>query len=57
MGLEYQSKLNQLLISGRKNGLYFSDWLKKNGYSDQLTRRYRQSGRLKERFYFAKTKS
>ncbi|MCI7572531.1 MAG: type IV toxin-antitoxin system AbiEi family antitoxin [Bacteroidales bacterium] len=46
MGLEYQSKLNQLLISGRKNGLYFSDWLKKNGYSDQLTRRYRQSGWL-----------
>ncbi|MDD5961613.1 MAG: AbiEi antitoxin N-terminal domain-containing protein [Candidatus Onthomorpha sp.] len=57
MGLEYQSKLNQLLISGRKNGLYFSDWLKKNGYSDQLTRRYRQSGWLKECFYFAKTKS
>ena len=35
----------------------FSDWLKKNGYSDQLTRRYRQSGCLKECFYFAKTKS
>ncbi len=46
MSLGYQSKLNQLLLSGKKNGLFFSDWLKKNGYSDQLIRRYRQSGWL-----------
>ena len=46
MGLEYQSKLNQLLLSGTKNGLFFSDWLRKNGYSDQLIRKYRQSGWL-----------
>ena len=46
MSLEYQSKLNQLLVSGKKNGLFFSEWLRKNGYSDQLIRRYRQSGWL-----------
>jgi len=46
MSLEYQSKLNQLLISGKKNGLFFSDWLRKKGYSDQLIRKYRQSGWL-----------
>ena len=26
MSLEYQSKLNQLLVLGKKNGLFFSDW-------------------------------
>lgn len=46
MSLEYQSKLNQLLVSGKKNGLFFSDWLRRNGYSDQLIRKYRQSGWL-----------
>ena len=46
MSLEYQSKLNQLLVFGKKNGLFFSDWLRKNGYSDQLIRKYRQSGWL-----------
>ena len=46
MSLEYQSKLNQLLVLGKKNGLFFSDWLRKNGYSDQLIRKYRQSGWL-----------
>lgn len=46
MSLEYQSKLNRLLISGRKNGLFFSDWLRRNGYSDQLISKYRQSGWL-----------
>ena len=43
MGLEYRSKLNKLLVSSKKNGLFFSDWLRKNGYSDQLIRKYRQS--------------
>jgi len=33
-------------VSGKKNGLFFSDWLRKNGYSDQLIRKYRQSGWL-----------
>lgn len=46
MSLEYQSKLNQLLVSATKNGLFFSDWLRKKGYSDQLIRKYRQSGWL-----------
>ena len=46
MSLEYQSKLNRLLVIGKKNGLFFSEWLRKNGYSDQLIRRYRQSGWL-----------
>ena len=46
MSLESRSKLNQLLVSGKKNGLFFSDWLRKNGYSDQLIRKYRQSGWL-----------
>lgn len=30
----------------KKNGLFFSDWLRKNGYSDQLIRKFRQSGWL-----------
>ena len=46
MSLESQSKLNRLLVIGKKNGLFFSEWLRKNGYSDQLIRRYRQSGWL-----------
>ena len=46
MGLENQSKLNLLLLAGKKNGLFFSDWLRKSGYSDQLIRKYRQSGWL-----------
>ena len=46
MSLEYQSKLNRLLVLGKKNGLFFSEWLRKNGYSDQLIRKYRQSGWL-----------
>ncbi len=46
MSLELQNKINQLLMSGIKNGLFFSEWLKKNGYSDQLVSKYRQSGWL-----------
>lgn len=46
MGLESQNKINQLMMSGIRNGLYFSEWLKKNGYSDQLVKKYRQSGWL-----------
>lgn len=46
MSLEHQSKLNKLLVSGKKNGVFFSIFLKKEGYSDQLIRKYRQSGWL-----------
>lgn len=46
MSIETTSKINQLLRMGTKNGLYFSAWLKQNGYSDQLISRYRQSGWL-----------
>lgn len=46
MSIENKSKLNQLLMSGKKNGLFFSEWMKRNGYSDQLVKQYRQSGWL-----------
>ena len=46
MSLGNQSKLNRLFVSGTPNGLFFSDWLKRKGYSDQLIRKYRQSGWL-----------
>lgn len=46
MGIELKNKINQLLLSGTRNGLFFSEWLKKNGYSDQLISKYRQSGWL-----------
>lgn len=46
MSLEYKSRINQLLIQGVPNGLYFSEWLKKEGYSDQLLNKYRKSAWL-----------
>lgn len=46
MSIEPRNKIDQLLRMGTKNGLYFSEWLKKNGYSDQLVSKYRQSGWL-----------
>ena len=46
MGIESANKIDSLLRMGTKNGLYFSEWLKKNGYSDQLISKYRQSGWL-----------
>jgi len=46
MSLEYKNKINQLLLLGVPNGLYFSEWLKRNGYSDQLLKKYRESGWL-----------
>lgn len=46
MSIGTRSKLNRLLVSGKRNGLFFSDWLRKNGYSDQLIRKYRQSSWL-----------
>ena len=46
MGIELQSRLNQLLLLGIPKGLYFSEWLKMKGYSDQLLKKYRESGWL-----------
>lgn len=46
MNIEQKSKINQLLLSATPKGLLFSEWLKKNGYSDQLIKRYRESGWL-----------
>lgn len=40
------NKLNQLLSSDYAKGLLFSDWLERQGYSDQLLRKYRKSGWL-----------
>ena len=33
MSLDNQTKINQLLMQGIPNELYFSDWLKMKGYS------------------------
>ena len=46
MGIEIRNKLNQLLQKNNYGGVYFSSWLKKNGYSDQLVKKYRDSGWL-----------
>ncbi len=46
MGIEIKNKLNYLLQKNNPGGLYFSAWLKENGYSDQLLRKYRDSGWL-----------
>ena len=46
MDIEQKSKINQLLLSATPKGLLFSEWLKRNGYSDQLIKRYRESGWL-----------
>lgn len=44
--MEHINKLNQLLRGNQVGKLYFSTWLKKNGYSDQLLKQYRSSGWL-----------
>lgn len=46
MSISNDSKINQLLTNGRYQGLYFSEWLKKQGYSNQLLKKYRESGWL-----------
>jgi hypothetical protein len=46
MSIENASKINQLLLKGYPGRLYFSSWLKQNGYSDQLMKKYRSSGWL-----------
>ena len=40
------SKLNHLLMNMNPQGLVFSSWLKRQGYSDQLQKQYRDSGWL-----------
>lgn len=44
MNIENKDKLNQLLKHWRPGVLFFSSWLKKHGYSDQLMQQYRKSG-------------
>ena len=44
MGIEKGNKLNLLLQKTNPGGVYFSSWLKENGYSDQLVKKYRDSG-------------
>jgi len=46
MSIVKGTKINQLLASTDSSGLLFSDWLKKKGYSDQLQKKYRDSGWL-----------
>lgn len=46
MGIDGSNKLNCLLRQINPGGLYFSAWLKENGYSDQLLKKYRDSGWL-----------
>jgi hypothetical protein len=46
MSIETASKINRLLLKGYSGMLYFSSWLKENGYSDQLLQKYRNSGWL-----------
>jgi len=44
MSIDERTKLNRLLQQNTSGGLYFSTWLKENGYSDQLLKSYRDSG-------------
>jgi len=46
MNIDERNKLNRLLQKDNPGGLYFSAWLKENGYSDQLLKSYRDSGWL-----------
>lgn len=46
MNLGDANKLNRLLQGVQDGKLYFSAWLKANGYSDQLVKQYRTSGWL-----------
>ena len=40
------TKINQLLLNADSDGLFFSGWMKSQGYSDQLQKKYRDSGWL-----------
>lgn len=44
MNIESKDKLNRLMKYWKPGGLFFSSWLKKHEYSDQLMQQYRKSG-------------
>jgi hypothetical protein len=46
MSIENRNKINHLLQKSSSGGLFFSAWLKENSYSDQLLKKYRDSGWL-----------
>ena len=46
MNIETKSKINNLLMNSYPGGLLFSEGLKKQGYSDQLLKQYRNTGWL-----------
>ena len=46
MSITNGTKINQLLANTASTGLLFADWLKKDGYSGQLQKKYRDSGWL-----------
>lgn len=46
MSVVTTSKINQLMQEAVPGGLLFSAWLRKEGYSAQLLKRYRDSGWL-----------
>lgn len=46
MSIVSGTKINQLISQMHPSGLLFSSWLKEQGYSDQLQKRYRDSGWL-----------
>lgn len=46
MSIATTSKINQLLTDAVPGGLLFAAWLRKEGYSAQLIKRYRESGWL-----------
>lgn len=46
MSVSAPSKINQLLAEALPGGLLFASWLRKEGYSSQLLKRYRDSGWL-----------
>lgn len=46
MSIDSSNKLNRLLQAERQGKLFFSAYMQKNGYSNQLLKRYRTSGWL-----------
>lgn len=46
MNIEPSTKINRLLYNDHQGKLYFSAWMKEQGYSDQLLKQYRESGWL-----------
>lgn len=44
--METGTKINRLLLSSDSSGLLFSQWMKSQGYSDQLQKKYRDNGWL-----------